>query len=169
MITPEYVQLSASYNEWMNKKLYELCAQLSDEERKTNRKAFFKSIHGTLNHLLLADKAWMGRFEGKPFIVDSLDQELYADFEELREERQHTDTRILRWASNISMADLSGELGYQSVLSPGQKSCKLWIAVYHLFNHETHHRGQLTTLINQLGINPGVTDLLFMPGIITSV
>lgn len=169
MISPEFVQLSAHYNEWMNNKLYTLCAVISDADRKADRKAFFKSIHGTLNHLLLGDKAWMGRFEGKPFIIKSLDQELYQNFDELRLERQQTDNRIIRWSQNISMSDLSGDLNYQSILSPGQKSCKLWNAVVHLFNHQTHHRGQLTTLLSQMGIDAGVTDILFMPGLIKSI
>src|SRR6267378_5476637 len=78
------LRMMAGYNHWMNEKLYAVCAQVSDEDRRRDRKAFFRSIHGTLNHLLLTDRGWLGRFNGKPWTFRSLDQELYADFHELR-------------------------------------------------------------------------------------
>ncbi len=85
LTTPEYCRLLARYNRWMNGKLYTLCAGLPDAERKQDRHAFFRSIHGTLNHLLLGDRIWLGRFLGQPFQVQSLGQELYSDFDELRD------------------------------------------------------------------------------------
>jgi len=123
----------AAYNRWMNERLYALCAELSDEERKRDLRAFFRSIHGTLNHLLLADRLWLGRFTGELLKIQGLAQELYADFAELRRERART--------------------------------LPLWTAVTHLFNHQTHHRGQLTTLIKQTGRDPGITDLIWLPGL----
>ena len=74
----------ASYNRWMNQRLYSVCAELPDRERKEDRGAFFKSIHGTLNHLLVGDKVWLARFFGESFQIEGLDQELYSDFDELR-------------------------------------------------------------------------------------
>src|SRR5439155_565732 len=91
MISLAYARTMARYNGWMNERLYECCARLSDAERKKDAGAFFKSIHGTLNHLLLGDRVWMGRFLGRPFAVTSLAQELYADFARLHEERGATD------------------------------------------------------------------------------
>lgn len=76
----EHARRMAAYNRWMNERLYALCASLSEEERRRDMGAFFRSVHGTLNHLLLADRVWMGRFLGEPFAVDSLDQQLCADF-----------------------------------------------------------------------------------------
>src|SRR5437879_7963416 len=93
------LRMMAGYNRWMNEKLYAVCAQLSDEDRRRDRKAFFRSIHGTLNHLLLTDRGWLGRFNGKPWTFRSLDQELYADFDELRRERSKTDREIERSSS----------------------------------------------------------------------
>jgi len=81
----------AEYNCWMNERLYAVCAEIPDEERKRDAHAFFKSIHGTLNHLLVGDKLWLGRFLDDPFPVESLDQELYADFDAMRAERERTD------------------------------------------------------------------------------
>ena len=154
----------AQYNRWMNERLYALCDELPDEERKRNVGAFFKSIHGTLNHLLLGDKVWLGRFTGEPFTVSSLAQELYADFGELREDRAATDAKIADWAGSLTDDDLAGELTYTSVVNPEPRRYPLWFAVAHFFNHQTHHRGQLTTLLFQRGIDPGVTDLIWLAG-----
>jgi uncharacterized damage-inducible protein DinB len=165
MISLTYAQTMAAYNRWMNDRLYECCAKLPDEERKRDAGAFFESIHGTLNHLLMGDRIWLGRFLGKPFAVKSLDQELYADFARLRAERAVTDEAITDWVSSLSEEDLRGELSYVSVVNPQRVRYALWLAVAHFFNHQTHHRGQLTTLLSQRGIDPGVTDLIWLPGV----
>lgn len=154
----------AAYNQWMNQRLYGVCAELSDEERRRDRGAFFKSIHGTLNHLLLADKVWLGRFLGEPFRVAGLDQELHQDFAELRHAREETDEVILGWAEGLSDQVLSGTLRYTAITqNPVPRRCEMWLAVAHFFNHQTHHRGQLTTLLSQAGKDVGVTDLLWLP------
>jgi uncharacterized damage-inducible protein DinB len=157
------VQTLAAYNRWMNDKLYAACAELSDAERKADRKAFFKSIHGTLNHILLADRVWFGRFIGKPVKFKSLDEELYADFADLRAERGSTDQDIEGWAQGLSDEQLAGKLRFTSMLRPEPLEYDLWILVTHFFNHQTHHRGQVTALLSQLGKEYGVTDLPWMP------
>lgn len=158
-----YARTMAAYNRWMNDRLYECCARLSDDERKRNVGAFFKSIHGTLNHLLLGDRIWLGRFTGKAFVVQSLNQELYAEFAQLRTERARTDDAIDEWLSSLTDADFAADLSYTSVVNPKPRRYPLWFAVVHFFNHQTHHRGQLTTLLFQRGIDPGVTDLIWIP------
>jgi len=166
-MSPEWLGALARYNTWMNEKLYALCATLSDDERKRDRGAFFKSIHGTLNHLLLADRVWLARFTGETvpegFMgpgIRSLDQELYADFEELRRERRLTDGKLSAWVAELTPERLAAPLVY---LRRGQKQeFPLWWAVAHVFNHQTHHRGQVTTLLMQQGSDPGVTDLVAM-------
>jgi len=162
-ISVEYVRKMASYNQWMNLKLYQSCAGLSDAERKRDQGAFFKSIHGTLNHLLLGDRVWMGRFLQQPFTVAALDQILYPDFAELRHEREQTDAAILTWAQTISNAELAEDFSYTSIIASQTRTQPLGFLVMHFFNHQTHHRGQLTTLLNQCGVEPGVTDLLLLP------
>jgi uncharacterized damage-inducible protein DinB len=155
----ESFRMMAGYNRWMNEKLYAICAGLSDGERKRDRKAFFKSIHGTLNHLLLTDRAWLGRFTGKPIQLGALDRELYADFEELRRERAKTDAAIEESCRGLTDEQLGVELSYTT--SAGKRfTHPLAPALVHFFNHQTHHRGQLTTLLSQLGIDPGVTDVI---------
>jgi uncharacterized damage-inducible protein DinB len=158
-----HLHTMARYNRWMNERLYECCAGLPDAQRKEDVGAFFKSIHGTLNHLLLADRLWMGRFTARPFTASSLAAELYADFDELTRERAITDEAIVQWAASLSREDLAGDLTYTSMVNPAPRTQPLWFAAAHFFNHQTHHRGQLTTLLSQRGIDPGVTDLLWLP------
>jgi len=112
---------------------------------------------------LLADRIWMSRFEGSGYEFDSLRDELYADFDELRRARAAEDERIESWVGGLSSSDLQRELSYVSKLRPIPRRYPLWFALSHFFNHQTHHRGQVTTLLMQLGIDPGVTDLIWLP------
>ena len=154
----------ARYNRWMNERIYGHCENLSDAERRADRGAFFRSIHGTLNHLLLGDRLWLGRFLAREFRVGTLADELYEDFSELRRERAKTDAEILEWVGTLSEERLAGALKFRSIVGNRDCSFPLWFAVQHFFNHQTHHRGQLTTLLTQAGVDPGVTDLLWLPG-----
>jgi uncharacterized damage-inducible protein DinB len=162
MVTADYARVMAKYNTWMNERLYGLCADIPDAERKRDAGAFFKSIHGTLNHLLLGDRVWMGRFLAKPFTPKSLAEELYADFDELRRERALTDKAIRQWADALDPRAINGELKYRSIVNPADRTMPMALAIAHFFNHQTHHRGQLTTLLSQRGIDPGVTDLMWI-------
>jgi uncharacterized damage-inducible protein DinB len=168
-----HYQAMARYNRWMNERLYALAAELTDDERKRDVGAFFRSIHGTFNHLLLADRAWLGRFTGNPelWVVTSssgerialraLDQELFADFAQLRRCRTETDMIIEEWVGTLTPERLASTLAYKD--SKGRPHEEpMWWAVSHFFNHQTHHRGQLTTLFSQVGRDPGVTDLVPM-------
>jgi uncharacterized damage-inducible protein DinB len=159
----EYAKIMAAYNRWMNDRIYAACAKLSDEERKRDMGAFFKSIHGTLNHILLGDRLWFGRFTGVPFVVRALNQELYADFSELRAQRSKTDADIIAWVDSLSGSEFAGQLSYMSTVNPQPRTYPFWVAVTQLFNHQVHHRGQVTTLLMQQGIDPGVTDLIWLP------
>jgi len=163
LITPAFARTLARYNAWMNERIYAICSSIADDERKKDVGAFFKSIHGTLNHLLLADRIWMGRFQGSPYKVGSLSQELYSDFEELHRERAAMDKSIGEWAETLTPEALAADLHYVSITNPAPRSTPLGLTVAHFFNHQTHHRGQLTTLLMQRGIDPGVTDLLWLP------
>jgi uncharacterized damage-inducible protein DinB len=147
----------------MNEKVYTICAGMSDQERKLDRGAPFKSIHGVLNHLLLADSVWLGRFTGQPFHAQSLDQELFPDFEDLRRERVQTDDAIDAWLATVDEKVLSGNLTFTPMSVPVERTVPMRKTVLHFFNHQTHHRGQITALIEQAGYDCGVTDLLQMP------
>jgi uncharacterized damage-inducible protein DinB len=168
-------RLMSQYNSWVNNHIYDLAGTLSEEERKRNLGAFFQSIHGTLNHLLLADRAWLGRFatgtcytfpslqEAKLlFEYESLAQELYADFTELRHERSQTDEVIEKWMQELEPEMLSARLSYRNIRRGIEREHSLWFGLAHFFNHQTHHRSQVTTLFQQLGQDYGVTDFLAM-------
>ena len=168
----ESYQRLAEYNTWMNETLYASCARLSDEERTRDLGAFFRSIHGTLNHLLLVDHVWLMRCthdgeryaprdaDGNVMRVTGLDQVLHADFPTLRARRRAMDHGIEDWVASLDDAALQRDFEYTS--SRGPQRHPLWWVVTHLFNHQTHHRGQVTTLVKQLGHDPGVTDLIWM-------
>lgn len=161
----DYCSTMAAYNEWMNRRLYDVCARVPEAERRRDRKAFFRSIHGTLNHGLLADRIWLGRFLDRPFGAGPLDRELCADFDELRREREKTDAEILAWARGLTAAALAAPLRFTSIVKRAEHVYPLWACVVHFFNHQTHHRGQLTTLLSQCGEDYGVTDLMWLPGL----
>ena len=163
MNLPAYATAMSHYNAWMNESLYAKAATLSDEQRKRDLGAFFKSLHGTFNHLLLGDGAWMQRFRGEPLTMRSADHELHADFDALRAARRVLDQDILRWAQALAPELGDSEFRFYSVTYKKDRVMPYWAAVTHMFNHQTHHRGQATTLLKQLGVDPGVTDLPWMP------
>jgi len=169
MYDGNYYRLMAEYNSWMNQKLYAVCADIPDEKRKADLGAFFKSIHSTLNHLLWADRVWLRRFTGEPFIVGKQGEDVYADFDELRAERAKLDEFILGWAKNLSAEWLAEPCAFTSVQDNKTRKGPAWVFVTQLFNHQTHHRGQVTTLVKQLGYEPGVTDIPWLPGVIEHV
>jgi uncharacterized damage-inducible protein DinB len=167
-MTPESCQALGRYNRWMNESLYATSAKLSDEERTRDRGAFFRSIHATLNHLLVADRIWMGRLNGVvledgcigPDGIRALDQELHADFDALRASRRKTDDAIHDFAMELTAERLAANVRF---LRRGMvNEFPTWWAVAQMFNHQTHHRGQVTTLLSQAGRDPGVTDLIAM-------
>ena len=159
-----HINLLAEYNRWMNQQLYAVCSEIPDAERKRDMKAYFRSIHGTFNHLLLVDRLWMGRLTETPFVIDSLAQELHSDFVQLQLAREQEDLRIARWVSQLTAAGLDRVVDYISALDRQPRRFRVEDILLHLYHHQTHHRGQITTLISQLGYDFGETGLAFMPG-----
>jgi uncharacterized damage-inducible protein DinB len=143
-------QMFAGYNAWCNERLYDAAATLSDADYRADRGAFFKSLHGTLNHLLVADRIWMRRFTGVGQLPPALDAILYDDFEALRAARRAQDTLIKRYIDRLSEADLLGTLRYRTVTNPQDIEQPLSPALDHFFNHQTHHRGQAHALLSSI-------------------
>ena len=154
---PQQYRVMAAYNRQMNRQFYTACAELSEADLKKDRGVFFTSIHGTLNHMLLTDRLWLGSFTGNPVAFGSLAEELYSAFDELRAERQRTDEDILAWADTLTTETLEAPCNEQLTFP-------LWLAVTHFFNHQAHHRGQLSALLGQCGLDYGVTDLPWVEG-----
>jgi uncharacterized damage-inducible protein DinB len=148
----------ARYNRLANERLYQACAQLSDAARKQRRQAFFGSIHGTLNHIMLGDRIWLGRFEGQTVPSTGLDANLYEDFGDLRAAREAEDARIEAFAANLTPAFLEGTIRY--VNNAGLEfDDPLTVLVPHLFNHQTHHRGQVHDMLSQTEVPPPSLDM----------
>ncbi len=171
MTLVEHVQKMAEYNQWMNQKLYAACENLPAEVIAENRGAFFGSILGTLNHLLVADTIWLKRFAstGIPALEimnsiskpESLDSILFDKFEELKSRREEIDRIILDFSNQATETVLQSTISYKNF--KGIESNKvLFSLLMHFFNHQTHHRGQITTLLSQLGIDVGITDLVML-------
>lgn len=178
MLQLEQYKAFAYYNQSFNRRIYELSATLTDDLRKANRGAFFGSIHRTLNHILLADRIWLARFRNANIarevldsaeLIDtcpSLDEELFREFLDLQAGRLATDQVILNWTEVLTEKDITSTMSYKNFQGiERQHPC--WLAISHLFNHQTHHRGQVTTLLFQLGIDPEVTD--FLPHVLARI
>jgi uncharacterized damage-inducible protein DinB len=164
MITPEYARTMAGYNHWQNENLYGAADKLSDVQRKEVRGAFFGSIHATLNHLLWGDQIWMSRFAGTPKpkaagIPDSVS--MYESWDDLKRERWAFDDVISEWAGRLDESRLGGDLTWFSGAAGREVTKPRWLLVTHMFNHQTHHRGQVHCMLTQCGVRPGATDLPF--------
>lgn len=164
-ITWTYLQSMASYNSWMNGKIYDAAGKLSAEEIARDRGAFFKSILGTLNHLLAADMVWIDRFKSRPLRFTDLRSLRHQTLEPLRAERIAVDAEIADWAAGGEAAWLARPFSFTSVLTRESYTYPASVLVMHFFNHQTHHRGQITTLLTQAGQDVGVTDFIGLPGL----
>lgn len=164
MIDAEHARLMARYNKWQNENLYSAAETLSEDQRQQDRGAFFKSIHGTLCHILWADRVWMARFDGwdRPNVPGAESGSMIADFAELRAARETDDARIIAWTDQLPDGDLSGPLEFFSGALQSNVSMPLWTCLTHFFNHQTHHRGQAHALITAAGGKPHDTDLFLM-------
>jgi len=140
----------AGYNAWCNERLYAAAAQASDADYRANRGAFFGSLHGTLNHLLVGDRIWMRRFIGQGAVPPSLDAILFDDFEQLRSARRVEDERIRHYVSALSDDDLAKTIRFRTVVNPQDIEQMLAPALDHFFNHQTHHRGQAHALLSAI-------------------
>lgn len=168
-----YAERMAGYNAWMNTRLYAAARQLPADELTRDRGAFFGSILGTLNHLVVADTIWLKRFATHPArhsaldpvralpMPAALDQIVFADFTALSEHRAMLDEMITRWVEALTEDDLGHVLHYTNTRGEHFQR-ELFDLLMHVFNHQTHHRGQATTLLTQAGVDVGVTDLLVL-------
>ena len=158
-----YAITMAEYNHWMNSNLYSVIEQLDEDMIKVDRGLFFGSIYSTLNHLLVCDLIWLARFKSEPVKVFSLTQDLFESFEKMKSARSLTDANIISWAHSLSLSSLPKRLAYRSLRTNAKRDIEFSSAIVHFFNHQTHHRGQLTAALSQENIDYGVTDIIFMP------
>lgn len=161
MISPAHVRAMAAYNAEMNRRLYAAADTLGEARRREDGGAFFGSIHATLSHLLWGDRIWMSRFAGWERPPGSIAEStrLVEDWEALRAARAEADDAILAWARGLSPADLEGDLTWFSGASGREMRRPRWLLITHMFNHQTHHRGQAHALVTRFGARTEDTDL----------
>lgn len=164
MITPAYAATMAAYNAELNRRVYAAAAALSDEARRSREGVFWGSLHGTLSHLLWADHMWMSRLAGWPMPAVKLagSGDYIAEFEALAAARVETDRRLVDWARGVDPEWLAGMLVWFSGATQREQAKPRALVVVHLFNHQTHHRGQAHALLTRLGQDTGATDLPFV-------
>lgn len=166
MIDPAYCRMMARYNRWQNQNLITAAATLSDAARRQDRGAFFGSIFATLNHLLWADTIWLHRFSGsakpeQPNIPGSVGEA--ADWQSYLVRREAKTAEFIAWANAVTQSDLDGDLVWYSGAAKRDMVRPLGMMAVHVFNHQTHHRGQVHAMLTAAGAKPDDTDLMLMP------
>lgn len=167
MILPGYVETMGAYNAELNRRVYGAALRLSDEQRKADQGLFFKSIHATLNHIYWADRMWLSRFGAAeaPGVPMDKSTAMFEDFGELWAQRQSLDDDIIVWGKQITPAELEGDLRWFSGAAGREMRKPRALCVMQIFNHQTHHRGQVHAALTALGEDTGATDLPFvLPG-----
>lgn len=159
----EQLMTFAAYNSWANTRLFKAAAALGPERFAEDRGVFFRSMRWTLNHLLATDRIWMRRFTAEGEAPDRLDGVLFEKFEPLHEARVSEDGRIERYIASLDEARLAGEFRYTPITRPVEVSGRLGPALFHLFNHQTHHRGQAHAVLTGFGLEaPGLDLIAFL-------
>lgn len=164
MLKPHF-DTFAGYNAWANRLVFEAAAKLPDADYRRDTGAFFKSVHGTLNHLLTTDRVWFSRCAGPQAVQgpvpDKLNAIVHENFADLRAAREKEDAAILAYVRGLPESAYAGNIHYRRVSTPEPFTQPLAQAFAHWFNHQTHHRGQVHTLLTQLAGSAPELDLLF--------
>jgi uncharacterized damage-inducible protein DinB len=155
----DHFVMFAGYNGWANTRLLDACATLSEADYKADRGAFFGSIHGALNHLMVTDRLWGARLRGEPAPDYRLDSVIFDDLDSLRAARDAEDAALSAHVATLTDADLAGEFRWTRKADGVVVIQPLWATLAHLFNHQTHHRGQVHGLLSQAGVDPPSLDL----------
>lgn len=165
MINPDYVLTMARYNAWQNKQLKAAMDTLSEDALRADRGAFFGSIMATANHILWADRMWMARLQGQTPPTEGMQDSttITPTYAAWSAERFRMDGRILIWAEKLHAVDLVGDLQWYSGVMKQDVSRPIGMLITHMFNHQTHHRGQIHAMLTAQGAKAPVSDLFFMP------
>ena len=155
----------AAYSACQNDNQYGAASSLSAAERCQDRGAFFDSIQATLNHLVWTDMMWTSHAAGTAARAQkgvSQSRSLYENWPTLKTERMRFDKANGAWATDVTNVDIAGELSWFSTAVSLQLHEQDAICITHMFNHQTHHRGQLHAMLTAAGAKPGATDLALM-------
>lgn len=157
----EHYKMFAAYNQWANQKLYSVAQVLTEEEFHRDTGAFFQSLFGTLTHLLVADSIWLNRFTGSGPVHNALDARPFPDIATLTQARQMIDARLIDYVETLSHDSFEQIISYTRSTDPTPQSHRLGPALTHLFNHQTHHRGQAHMILTVLGKPSLPMDLIY--------
>ncbi len=155
----DHLRTMARYNAWANSRLYEACSTLPEGAYMAERPSFFGSIHNTLNHILVVDRLWMGRIETVDPGVNALDQILHQTFFDLLRARALEDRRIVAHVDGLDDGRLHDSVAYRTMAGEDQEM-PVRAILAHLFNHATHHRGQVHDMLSQVPVDPPPLDLM---------
>ena len=153
--------LMARFNQWANQKLYASVAALPEDRYRADLGLFFGSIHRTLNHLLVVDRIWTRRIDGDPHGIARLDAQLYESLAELSGARAEEDERLVRQVDGLDEERLARPVRYRRIIGSGEAETRCDHILITLFNHQTHHRGQVHAALTQSGIEPPPLDVIF--------
>jgi uncharacterized damage-inducible protein DinB len=151
----------ANYNQWANRRVYAAASRLTDTQYREDRGAFFRSVHGTLNHLLVADRLWLGRLTGESASPIALDAIVHEDLAELAAAREREDARICAFAAGLDAARIDAPFRYMRASTGEYFEAELGAMLDHVFNHQTHHRGQVHAMLTALVGTAPELDLLY--------
>jgi uncharacterized damage-inducible protein DinB len=157
----QHLRRMARYNRWANERLYAACGELPFEEYHRPRQAFFGSIHGTLNHILVGDRLWLARIAGEPPPDLKLDDQPYGTLADLGAARAAEDRRIIDFLDATDEEALPEPVRYRTVVRPEVFETPLHLCWLHMFNHQTHHRGQAHDQLSQTAVPPPSLDLTY--------
>ena len=165
MITNNYLRTMARYNRWQNAECYGVAARLTEQERLKDRGAFFGSIQTTLSHIYWADRIWLSRFDlvDAPDVPIAQSAHFVSDFEELSEKRVDLDETLIAYCDGLAPGAIKGNLTWFSGAIGKEATAPLSVIFTHLFNHQTHHRGQVHAMLTSTGAKTSDTDLFLMP------
>ena len=165
MIANGYLRTMSRYNRWQNNETFAAALSLSDELRREDRGGFWKSIHGTLSHIFWADRIWLSRFDlaEPPNVPLNESDQFVEDFEELAKHRIDLDDLLVRWCDDYQKGAVAGDLEWFSGAANKHVKAPLAMILVHFFNHQTHHRGQVTAMLTAVGCKTTDTDLFLMP------
>ena len=153
--------LMARFNQWVNGHIYDSVAELTDEDYRRDRQAFFGSIHNTLNHLLVVDRLWTGRIRGVDSGIKSLTDIPYDEFEPLRAARRREDEGLIELVDGVDEESFTAPVVYRRMLGSGEQQTRLDHILITLYNHQTHHRGQVHAMLTQAGVTPTDIDVIY--------
>lgn len=156
--------LMARFNQWANERLWGSVARLPEAEYRADKGLFFGSVHRTLNHILVVDRLWTRRIDGDPHGITALDTELYGSLAELGSARAEEDRRLIRQVDGLDADRLKRFVRYRWISEPGEGETRCDHILITLFNHQTHHRGQVHAALTQCGIEPPPLDVVYFLG-----